>query len=221
MKSLQVIVTTLCAAIRLQAGDLFIEMKADQQSVAKISLRIEEDIATTWVAGLTERFNLRDMSWFHEGTGQWITQAQCKAWAEQSKAKTVESADSAPVQIRSFLLWSLDPTFTVTKTNNTLRLTSGQVDYVIDGHASDSDVDRYFRYAVLNAYKKAMTDRKLPPYAELKAIDEMKALGHIPRRIAVTIPGVQGAPAVDIEITEKDRKGQPDGPANRSLPVVH
>jgi hypothetical protein len=90
----------------------------------------------------------------------------------------------------------------VEKSDEALRLTSGQVDYVIEGVASTVNMDGYFRYAVINAYKKAMTERKLPPFAELKAIEEMKSLGHIPRTISVTIPGVPGSPVIMLEIRE-------------------
>jgi hypothetical protein len=106
------------------------------------------------------------------------------------------------VHVRPFLSWSLEPTFKAERLGSTLRLTSGEVDYVVEGEASKTEVDQYFRYAVLNAYKKAMTERKLPPFSELKAIEEMKKLGRIPRRISVTIPGVPGSPVIDLEIRE-------------------
>jgi hypothetical protein len=207
------------SASSLHVVDLTVALKSNEQTLANILLKIEGDFATATVAGETERFNLKDMSWLDGTTGKWISLDQCKAWAAQSKEKSLASANAAPVQMRPFLLWSLDPTFKVINSDGTLRLTSGQVDYLIEGEASKADVGGYFRYAVLNAYKKAMTERKLPPFSELRAIDEMKALGHIPRRISVKIPGVQGAPELEIEITDKTRKGQPDGAANGSQPM--
>jgi hypothetical protein len=184
------------------ASELKIDLKVEGQSTVEILLKIEGDIATAKVADETEQFNVKDMSWLDPRTGKWTTLAQCKEWAEQSKAKSLKSADAAPVNIRPFLLWSLNPTFKVEKVNDALRLTSGQVDYVIEGQASKTGSEKYFRYAVLNAYKKAMTDRKLPPFSELKAITEMNNLGHIPRKIAVTIPGIPKAPKFEMEIAE-------------------
>src|SRR5262245_19521674 len=178
-----VMLLNICAVAN--GSDLTINFKSSKETVAEINLKIKSDLATETVAGATEQFNLKDMSWLDERTGQWITLAQCKDWADQSKAKTRKGVDSVPARVRAFVLWSLEPTFKVDKSNNTLRLTSGQVDYVIEGEASKTDIDRYFRYAVLNAYKKAMTEKKLPPFAELKAIEEMKILGRIPRRISV------------------------------------
>ena len=83
-----------------------------------------------------------------------------------------------------------------------MKLTSGQVDYVIEGEASKTDVDAYFRYALLNAYKKALTEKKLPPFSEVKAIEEMKSLGRIPQKITVAMPGVPGSPVIEITIAE-------------------
>jgi hypothetical protein len=184
------------------ASDLAIDFKADGESVAKIHLRIDGDEAIASVDGETERFNLKSLSWLDNNTNQWITIEQCKAWAEQSKARSGKSIASAPLGVRAFLTWSLDPSFSVEMSDEALRLTSGQVDYVIEGVASTVNMDGYFRYAVINAYKKAMTERKLPPFAELKAIEEMKSLGHIPRTISVTIPGVPESPVIVLEIRE-------------------
>lgn len=184
------------------ASELRIDLKIQGESMAEILLKIDGDLATSKVADEVEQFNLKDQSWLEPKTKKWTTLAQCKAWADQSKAKSLKSAESAPANVRPFMLWSLNPTFKVEKANGVMRLTSGQVDYVIEGQASRSGAEKYFRYAVLNAYKKAMTERKVPPFAELKAISEMAALGHIPKKITVTMPGVPKAPKFEMEITE-------------------
>jgi hypothetical protein len=184
------------------ASELKVVLKIDGAPAAEILLRIEGDIATAKVADETEQFNLKELSWLDPTTSKWTTLDQCKKWAEQSKARSLKSAEAAPANIRPFVLWSLDPTFKVEKVNDTLRLISGQVDYAIEGQASKNATEKYFRYAVLNAYKKAMTERKLPPFSELMAIAEMKKLGHIPRRINVTMPGIPKAPKFEMEITE-------------------
>ena len=197
------VLSSLCACITcVTASELKIDFKIEGKSTAEILLTIEGDIATARVGDETEQFNLKDQSWLDPKTSKWTTLTQCKEWAEQSKAKSLQSADAAPANIRPFLLWSLNPTFKIEKVNDTLRLTSGQVDYVIEGQASKTGVEKYSRYAVLNAYKKAMTERKLPPFSELKSITEMSNLGHIPRKITVTMPGIPKAPKFEVEITE-------------------
>lgn len=184
------------------AKEIKIDLKVDGKSTAKVLLKIEGDIATARVGDEIEQFNLKNASWFDASTRKWTTLAQCKEWANQSKAKALKSADAEPANVRSFLLWFLNPTFKVEKTNHTLRLRSGQVDYVIEGQASRSGAEKYFRYAVLNAYKKAMTERKLPPFPELRAITEMRTLGHLPQKITVTMPGIPKAPKSEMQITE-------------------
>ena len=190
------------SAVRARAVDFVINLKANKESMAEIHLKIEGDFATTTVAEMTEQFNLKEMSWLDDNSKQWVTLARCKAWAERSKANSLKSVDSAPAEVRQFLLWSLNPTFKVDKSNDTLRLTSGQVTYVIESGASTTDMDGYFRYAVLNAYKKAMIERKFLPFSELKAIAEMKALGSIPRKISVAIPGIPRSPSFEMDIRE-------------------
>lgn len=184
------------------ASELKINFKIEGLAPVEIVLTIKDDMATVKVEDETEQFNLKELSWLDPKSGKWTTLDQCKEWAEQAKAKALKSADTAPANIRPFLLWSFDPKFKVEKANDTLRLTSGQVDYVIEGQASKAGAEKYFRYAILNAYKKAMTERKLPPFSELAAITEMKNLGHIPRKITVTMPGIPRAPKFEAEITE-------------------
>jgi len=194
---------SVCAAtMRAQGAELAIDLKADKKTIAQLRLRIKDDLATAAGPGVTERFDIKRMRWFDEKSLQWVTLADSKKWASRSKAQTKKSADSAAGHVRPFLLWSLEPSFKVDKSNGSLRLTSGQVDYVIEGEASKTNVDEFFRYAVLNAYKKAMTERKLAPFSELKAIAEMKSLRHIPRKISITMPGIPESPVIDMEISE-------------------
>jgi hypothetical protein len=47
-----------------------------------------------------------------------------------------------------------------------------------------------------------MTQKTVPAFSELKAIEEMKKLGCIPRKISVTMPGLPGSPVFDVEIKE-------------------
>jgi len=183
------------------AGDLSVDLKVDTQTLMQIRLSIKGDFATATVGDEKEVFNLKQMSWL-DTTNGWVTLEHCKKWVEQSKTKSKKGIDSAPEHLRAFLVWSLSPTFNVEKSNSNLRLTSGQVDYIIEGKVTSDNVDGYFRYAALNAYKKAMVEKKLPPFSELKAIDEMKKLGHIPRTITVTMPGIPKSPVIEMIISE-------------------
>ncbi|MEM7315858.1 MAG: hypothetical protein AAF497_22210, partial [Planctomycetota bacterium] len=59
------------------------------------------------------------------------------------------------------------------------------------------------RYARLNAYKKAMTERRLPPFAELKVLKELERRKLMPKSMEVRLPGVPGAPEFKMVFSEK------------------
>src|SRR5262245_17611899 len=90
--------------------EIRIDLKVDGKSAAKVLLKIEGDIATAKVGDEIEQFNLKNASWFDATTRKWTTLTQCKEWANQSKAKSLKSADAEPANVRSFLLWFLEPT---------------------------------------------------------------------------------------------------------------
>lgn len=192
----------LAVSSQLCGQEYSIELESDGERIAVIELSINSEEAIAKVADVTERFDLKNQRWQHADSGQWVSLAQCETWAKQSKEKTSNSTASLPEKVRPFVGWSLSPTFEVEATNTTLKLTSGQVDYEIAVTESDSDLTNYFRYARLNAYKKAMTERKLPPFAELKVLEELERRKLMPKSMEVQIPGVEGAPAFKMIFTE-------------------
>ncbi|MCC6510863.1 MAG: hypothetical protein IT423_17305 [Pirellulaceae bacterium] len=180
-----------------------IKLLANGSEIATIALVIENDIATATVGDSKEHFDLKKNQWQDETTGKWVTFAQCEDWAAQSKKKSALSSATVPPQVRAFVAWSLNPTYETKSTKTSLVLTSGQVDYRITGTKSERDLSNYFKYAKLNAYKKAMTERKLPPFAELEAISAMERHGIVPTSITVEMPGVPRAPRIKMEIDYK------------------
>jgi hypothetical protein len=188
------------AATADQAQKYRIAIQSNGKEIGVIDLLIQGDAATSTVADVTERFDLRNQRWQHDGSKEWVTLSECESWAIQSKDKSQTSSASVPEQIRPFVEWSLDPTFDVVSTNGILTLTSGQVDYKIAVERYDRDLANYYRYARLNAYKKAMTARKLPPFAELLVLDELERRNVMPKTMQVQIPGVPGSPVIEIFI---------------------
>lgn len=185
------------------AQDYTIEFEANGETLAVVKLVIEKDVATTTVDGVIERFDLSKQSWWHDGFNQWVTLAQCEAWAEESKQRSTNSAASIPKAIRPFVLWSLDPQFEIAETKTSLTLTSGQVDYDIVVEQTEADLTAFFRYARLNAFKKAMAEKKLPPFAELRVIDELEVRQLKPLSMKVEVPGIPEAPAMKITYHEE------------------
>jgi hypothetical protein len=47
-----------------------------------------------------------------------------------------------------------------------------------------------------------MTEKKLLPFAELKAIEETMALDCIPKKMSIAMPGIPGSPKIEMEINE-------------------
>lgn len=168
----------------------------------EVVLRIDGDRATVKEEGddVVEQFNLKDMSWLNSDTGNWVTLAQCQAWAKQAKTDAEKNED--PEFSHAFWLWSLDPVFEVERKGDVLRLKSDHVEYVVDGAGPRAEFDKYYRYLFLNAYKKAILDKKPPPLYELKAISEMVKLGRIPKSYTVTRQMAAQKVVVKVEITE-------------------
>jgi hypothetical protein len=193
----------LAVSSQLCAQEYAIDLESNRERIAVIELSINSEEAVSRVADVTERFDLKNQRWQHADSGQWVSLGQCETWAKQSKEKSSNSTASIPEQARPFVAWSLSPTFEVEVTNTKLKLTSGQVDYEIVVTKSGSDTSNYFRYARLNAYKKAMTERKLPPFAELKVLEELERRKLMPKSMEVRIPGVEGAPAFKMIFNEK------------------
>ena len=187
----------------MSAHEYIIDLESDGKQIAVIELSINDDEAIAKVADVTERFDLKNQRWQHAESGQWVSLTQCEAWAKKSKEKTSASTASISDEIRPFIDWSLSPEFKVESNGPAITLTSGQVDYEITGTKTDRDLTNYFRYARLNAYKKAMTGRKLPPFAELKVLEELERRHLMPTTMIVQIPGVPSAPALKMSVRNK------------------
>ncbi len=193
----------LAVMSRLSAQEYTIDLESGDERIAVIELSIDNDEATAKVGDITERFDLKSQRWQDADSKQWVSLAQCEAWAKQSKEKSTKSAKSIPENVRPFVEWSLSPTFKIDEKDLMITMTSGQVDYTITATKTDRDLSNYFRYARLNAYKKAMTERKLAPFAELEVLEELKRRKLMPSSMEVRIPGVPGAPVFKMVFSEK------------------
>jgi hypothetical protein len=169
-------------------------MESGGELIAEFLVEFNDGIATASYVEETEEFDMVNMRWKDSSSGKWVTIDQCKSWADATREKTKSNEGDIPAEVKSFVSWTIDPSFTLENTSNGFNLVSGIVDYQIEGSIPSDNTDDYFKYAILNSYKKAMVQRKLPPFPELKALDEMKSRGSIPAIIYVTIPGVPNSP---------------------------
>jgi len=189
-----------------RADEYTLRIYANEQELGVVALTVDADVAIANAGSVSERFDLKNQRWQQDETKQWVTMAECKEWQKNSEEKTRRSQVSVPAEMRSFIAWTLNPIFKVEEDNQTLRLTSGHVDYVIVADKAEADVTSYFRYARLNAYKKVMTGAsKFPIYPELKVLDELERRKLLPASMEIRIPAVKGAPRLRIEIIRKAR----------------
>lgn len=198
-----------------QADHYSLRLQSNGEEIAVVDLLIDGDTAIARVLNVTERFDLKNQRWQHDDTKEWVTLAQCVSWAKKSKDKSLRSKTSVPKKSRPFVQWILDPKFDTALTGGVLTLTSGQVDYKIAVEKSDRDLTNFFRYARLNAYKKSMTDRKLPPFAELLVLNELERRGLMPKAIEIQTPAVPQAPRMEMlissDVGEANKTVNPSG----------
>lgn len=204
MKYIASIVSAFSFLISFACGESYeIKIRSNGEEIAVIDLTIDDSIAIAKVGQSTERYDLKQLRWQDDASGKWVSLAECETWAKQSMDKANKSTVSIPASIRPFIMWTINPKFKIAQTDTTLTLTSGQVDYIISGMKTESDLSNYFKYARLNAYRKAMTERKLAPFSELRAIDEMERSKLKPESVEIKIPGVPGSPTITMLITGK------------------
>ena len=182
--------------------DLKIKLSSNDQEIAAIDVAIHDGFAVAKINGETQRFDVREPSWQDENSKRWVKLSQCENWAKNLKEKSANSKAEVPKEMREFVAWSLDPKFEINVKDSTLYFKSGQVDYKIDTVKTDRDLTDFYKYAKLNAYKKAMTQRQTPPFAELKVNEELERRNLIPKMMEIQIPGVPGSPKIKVEFSE-------------------
>jgi hypothetical protein len=189
-----------------RAEDYSLRVESDGEELVVFELSVNADAATVKIKDaedFVENYDLKDQRWQDDQTKEWFTLAQCEKWAEQTAEKSKVSLNSAPEKIRAFAEWTLDPQYETTVTDDLLTMKSGQVDYKVTFKKSDRDLTNYFRYLRLNAYKNAMRQKNILPFAELKVIDELEKRKLMPTSMEIAIPAIEGSPLIKMTIEEK------------------
>ena len=135
-------------------------------------------------------YDLKDMSWRDPPKKQKVRLADGVAWAEASAKKSRQSLQKvADPKTKKFAALTLDPSFETKLDGETLVMTNEAFEYRIssDQKFAEGQKTRFFAYDHLNAYRKAMTDRKLPPFAQLVVTKELEKRAMIPSRLELTI----------------------------------
>ncbi|RXK56673.1 hypothetical protein ESB00_12625 [Oleiharenicola lentus] len=111
-------------------------------------------------------FDLSAPAWTDTATGKRITLAEARAWAGNTKAGAESSlARVTDPDQRAFVQSLLTPDFVVSKSGDGVTLKSRFLNYIASAPLTlNGDLKkRLLVYDTLNAYRKAMAPRQLPP----------------------------------------------------------
>ncbi len=144
-------------------------------------------------------YDLVAMSWQEFDPPRKVTMADCESWGKATTEISRKSlSKSSDPELTRFVKSLLDPQFDVTSSEDAITLANDVLTYRIsnpmplDSHQRQ----RFFAYDRLNAYRKAMTDRKLPPFPQLAVDDELEHRQFAPGTIKLTI----ATPTGDVDL---------------------
>jgi len=141
-------------------------------------------------------YDLSAMSWKDMKTGKTITLADCEAWAAASRKRSEDSlTKSGDAKFRSFFQAMLAPNFQVKQDARKLVLSNEHFRYEVRETQEVAAPRRAAIYAYdrLNAYRKAMIERKVPPFAQLSVTNEIAARQLMPSEMKVRITSATGS----------------------------
>jgi hypothetical protein len=164
-------------------------------------------------------FDLQAMAWFDTDLRRWVDLNFCQQWEKGTIERTkLELSKASDNDVAAFVEASINPRFRIEKkTDGDVVASNSHFTYVITPNAEipSDQLNRYIAYDRLNAYQKAMKERKLPPTVQL-AVDDIMAQEkifpkHLEMRmktnhgdvVAATDTQLRGAESTEIEQLKK------------------
>jgi hypothetical protein len=141
-------------------------------------------------------FDLAKMTWQDSENRVLIDVSSAQAWEKSSieRTKATLSRESDPA-VRAFVESMITPNFQIMPTSDgTIIAANSHLRYTVTPY-SNVPIDqchRFFLFDRLNAYQKAMTDRQLPPTAQLAIDDILLRKNIVPRMLAISIKTPSG-----------------------------
>jgi hypothetical protein len=135
-------------------------------------------------------YDLREMSWRDLSSRRTVRLTDCEVWAKATVERTKTSlAKTADPKLRRFVEAQLDPQFKVREGDGKLTLANDVFKFEIRSKQSVTEKQRdlFFRYDTLNAYRKAMLERKLAPFPQLAVGKELAARDMVPNEMTLTV----------------------------------
>jgi len=152
-------------------------------------------------------YDLESLSWRDFSPARTITMKHCEAWQKASADISRKSiAKVMDPTLKKFIEFMLNPRFKTTRDGDTIEMDNDAFTYrMTDPLAlSARQRSRFFAYDRLNAYRKAMIERKLPPTAQLAVDGELERQNFVPGIIDVAVR----APNGQINMTMRVRLAQ-------------
>lgn len=143
----------------------------------------------------TVMFDMQKKSWKEFESGKNVTIKDAEAWATASLKRSSERIEQlkkerADLQAALRLIeFTFDPKFDIQEKDDTLILDSEMMRYEIRNNkaVSDNIRSRIFAYDKLNAYRKAMVQRKLAPLVQLEVDRIMAEKDYFPAELSMTL----------------------------------
>lgn len=149
-------------------------------------------------------YNLLSHEWVEGGSGQRVTLAQAREWAEETKARSLVSMERlTDVLQRAFLQELLAPSFAVSESADGIQLKSRFLNYAASEFLAISNEVKKQIYAFdeLNAFRKAMVLRQMPPFTQLEVTRVLREKGVIPSLLVTEITTPNGSVRVTTRYT--------------------
>lgn len=135
-------------------------------------------------------YDLANDSWICETFKKVIALPDCEMWAKKSSELTMESirksTDKEAIEFTNSLI---KPNFVVELKNEVLTISNSHLTYILSApiNVDPKRKDRFFKYDKLNAYRKAMIQKQVPPFAQIRVDEEVLKTGKFFSELSVQI----------------------------------
>lgn len=140
-------------------------------------------------------FDLQNNAWHDPVKNIWVSLNDCREREQLSKKKSKLTMWLAPQEEREFLQAMLDPAFDVTElVTGELQISDSGLQYTVtpSKDVSAELLHNYFRYDQLDAYHKAMTEKQLPPTAQIALDAILSKRGVFPAKLSARVWSAAG-----------------------------
>ncbi len=152
-------------------------------------------------AELVAVYDLDKEMWHEVRKSEAVDMAKVRAWLKRSEERTAKSLENPGLsaEVKRLAKAMLQPDFQVSASGNVLTLKNEFMAYQVTGVpiAGQGKIG-LFAWDRLNAYRKAMLERKLPPHPQLAVTAELEKRRLFPAQMVLTLSVPSGAGVVTV-----------------------